>query len=168
MFPSVRKAEKIVYNQSINLDKEYSPMEGFHIFNKEAFKLLFADYQLEKTVNIFLFYFCYFNKKYFLFQSVTVQTLAGTGALDLGAAFLGKFFEANKQVFLSQPSWVNHYFIFKNYNFDVNAYRYYDNKQKSFDSVGFFEDLEKIPDHSVILFQPCGHNPSSVQPDVCR
>lgn len=95
-----------------------------------------------------------------------MQTLAGTGALDLGAAFLGKFFEGRREMYLSQPSWINHYLIFKNYQFNVKAFRYYSNVHKTFDSVGFFEDLEKIPDHSVILFQPCGHNPSSVQPSV--
>lgn len=96
-------------------------------------------------------------------QNITVQTLAGTGALDLGAAFLGKFFQGRKQVFISQPSWINHYLIFKNYSFDVKAYRYYDHMNRTFDMAGFFEDIEQIPDHSVILFQPCGHNPSAIE-----
>ena len=92
--------------------------------------------------------------------------MAGTGAIDLGAAFLGKFYPGRKEAFISQPSWINHYLIFRNYNFNVKAFRYYDRIRKRFDSEGFLQDIEKLPNHSVILFQPCGHNPASVQPIV--
>ena len=95
-----------------------------------------------------------------------MQTLAGTGAIDLGAAFLGKFFEGRRQVFISRPSWINYYCIFSNYRFEVATYRYYDAATKRFDAGGFFDDLAKLPEHSVVMFQPCGHNPASVQPSV--
>ncbi|KAH9424433.1 Aspartate aminotransferase, mitochondrial, partial [Dermatophagoides pteronyssinus] len=146
VFPTVRKAEKIVFNDCSNLDKEYSPMEGFMPFNREAFRLLFGDDfgSLEKS-------------------SITVQTLAGTGALDLGAAFLSKFFQGHKQVSISNPSWINHYFIFRNYNFNIHSFRYYDYQRKTFDENGFFDDLKNLPNNSVILFQPCGHNPSAIE-----
>lgn len=89
--------------------------------------------------------------------------MAGTGALDLGVAFLSKFFEGHKIAAISNPSWINHYFIFKNYHFDVQQFRYYDNVRKTFDVDGFFEDINNLPDNSVILFQPCGHNPSAIE-----
>lgn len=69
-------------------------------------------------------------------------------------------------MFISRPSWINYYFIFSNYQFEVATYRYYDVATKRFDAAGFFEDLAKLPDHSVVMFQPCGHNPASVQPAV--
>ncbi|UXI19420.1 hypothetical protein NH340_JMT05363 [Sarcoptes scabiei] len=144
VFPSVRKAERKVFDVCKHLDKEYSPMEGFQPLTQEAFRLIFGDSSLEKS-------------------SITVQTMAGTGALDLGAAFLGKFFEGHKIVSISNPSWINHFFIFRNYNFDIKAYRYYDNARKTFDAEGFFNDINQLPDHSVILFQPCGHNPSAIE-----
>ncbi|KAI2798817.1 Aspartate aminotransferase, mitochondrial [Blomia tropicalis] len=145
IFSSVQKAEEKVFSETRILEKEYSPMEGFHPFNKLAYELLFGNDHYEQS-------------------NITVQTLAGTGALDLGATFLGKFYLGRKEAFISQPSWINHYLIFTNYGFNTKAFRYYDNKRKQFDTNGFFEDIEKLPDHSVVLFQPCGHNPASVQP----
>lgn len=52
VFPSIRKAEKIVFDDCRLLDKEYSPIEGFMPFNQEAFKLIFGDHTLEKSVRM--------------------------------------------------------------------------------------------------------------------
>lgn len=149
VFSSVRQAAEAAHQAVQRLEREYSPMEGYEEFNRQAFRLLFgqsaAAAASDKT-------------------SVTVQTLAGTGAIDLGAAFLGKFFEGRRQVFISRPSWINYYCIFSNYRFEVATYRYYDAATKRFDAGGFFDDLAKLPEHSVVMFQPCGHNPASVQP----
>lgn len=53
VFPTVRKAEKMVFDDCSISDKEYSPMEGYTPFNREAFRLLFGgDRALEKSVRI--------------------------------------------------------------------------------------------------------------------
>lgn len=50
VFPSVRKAERKVFDVCKHLDKEYSPMEGFQPLTQEAFRLIFGDSSLEKSV----------------------------------------------------------------------------------------------------------------------
>lgn len=62
VFPTVRKAEKIVFDDCFVIDKDYSPMEGYMPFNREAFRLLFGgDRVLEKSVRITLIQFWNFS-----------------------------------------------------------------------------------------------------------
>ena len=55
--------------------------------------------------------------------------------------------------------------IFQNYNFRVSNFSYYDFKLQRFDAENCFADIERMPDDSVILLQPCGHNPTGTQPE---
>lgn len=48
-----------------------------------------------------------------------MQTISGTGANHLGAVFLNQFYDfsrggqgANKQIYISNPTWANHKAIF--------------------------------------------------------
>ena len=49
-FSSVRQAEENAFHQMQKLDREYSPMEGFEPFNREASKLIFGSDFNDKTV----------------------------------------------------------------------------------------------------------------------
>jgi len=71
ILPSVRVAEKRITDA--NVDHEYLPIGGLAAFNKAAITLALGE------DNAYLK-----EKKY-----VTLQTLSGTGALRVGAAFLG-------------------------------------------------------------------------------
>uniref|UniRef100_UPI003F662BD7 aminotransferase class I/II-fold pyridoxal phosphate-dependent enzyme n=1 Tax=Listeria monocytogenes TaxID=1639 RepID=UPI003F662BD7 len=55
----------------------------------------------------------------------TLQTLGGSGALKVGADLLKRYLP-DSQVWLSDPSWENHRFIFERAGFTVNTYPYYD------------------------------------------
>ena len=49
-FTSVRKAEELVFAQTRHIEKGYSPMEGFHLFNQQAYELLFGREHYDKEV----------------------------------------------------------------------------------------------------------------------
>lgn len=143
---SVKRAEQLVAQD--NLDKEYAPIAGVAEFCQASAKLAFGDDS--RVVRDQL--------------NATVQGISGTGSLRIGAAFLAKFFPGNKTVYLPDPSWGNHTPIMKHAGLDVKSYRYYDPKTCGFDFNGAIQDIEKIPENSIILFHACAHNPTGVDP----
>ncbi|XP_014247769.1 aspartate aminotransferase, mitochondrial [Cimex lectularius] len=146
VLPSVIEAQKRVVDS--NLDKEYAPIHGVAEFCSLSAKLAFGDDSnvIENKLNS------------------TVQTLSGTGALRIGAAFLQKFFPGNKEVYLPSPTWGNHIPIFNHSGLPVKYYRYYDPKTVGFDFEGAVEDLKNIPECSVVLLHACAHNPTGIDP----
>ncbi|CAF3461827.1 unnamed protein product [Rotaria sp. Silwood1] len=143
---SVKKAEQLISSE--NLDKEYAPISGIPEFCQASAKLAFGDNS--RVIKDQLY--------------ATVQGISGTGSLRIGAAFLAKFFPGNKIIYLPNPSWGNHTPIMKHAGLDVKSYRYYDSKTCGFDFNGAKEDIEKIPENSIILFHACAHNPTGVDP----
>lgn len=142
----VRKAEDSIASQK--LDKEYSLITGVPEFCEHSARLLFGnDSDVIK------------NKLFF-----TSQSLSGTGGLRNGFEFLKKFYPYAKNVWLPTPSWGNHSPIATDSSFAVHQYRYYKPSTKGFDFEGCIEDLNKIPEHAVILLQACAHNPTGVDP----
>ena len=89
IFESVKEAERRILDN--NTDHEYSAIEGVAAFNKLCQELLFGD---QAGPHI-----------------ATVQALSGTGALRIGAEFLAE--HAPGVVYISKPTWPNHYTIFK-------------------------------------------------------
>uniref|UniRef100_A0A4D5R994 Aspartate aminotransferase n=1 Tax=Scolopendra viridis TaxID=118503 RepID=A0A4D5R994_SCOVI len=146
VLPSVKKAEEIM--SSKNLDKEYAPIGGSADFCKAAIQLALGENneQLKNNLN------------------ATVQGISGTGSLRIGAAFLEKFLNGPKDVYLPVPSWGNHTPIFRHAGLNVKQYRYYDPKTCGFDFQGALQDIAKIPEGSVILLHACAHNPTGVDP----
>jgi aspartate aminotransferase len=54
------------------------------------------------------------------------QSISGTGALRIGAAFLARHYPHSKVVYLPSPSWGNHVPIFRDSGFEVRNYSYFD------------------------------------------
>ncbi|XP_029647596.1 aspartate aminotransferase, mitochondrial [Octopus sinensis] len=146
ILPSVRKAEEMVV--AANLDKEYSPIGGDAEYCSSVAKLAFGTDSSVIT-----------NK-----LNVTVQSISGTGALRIGAAYFSKWHSKSKDFYIPSPSWGNHTPILKHSGLEVKSYRYYDPKTCGFDFAGAMEDISKIPEGSVILLHACAHNPTGVDP----
>uniref|UniRef100_A0A646QDP0 Aspartate aminotransferase n=1 Tax=Hemiscolopendra marginata TaxID=943146 RepID=A0A646QDP0_9MYRI len=146
VLPSVKKAEEIMTSK--NLDKEYAPIGGSADFCKASIQLALGENneQLKNNLN------------------VTVQGISGTGSLRIGGAFLEKFHNGPKDIYLPVPSWGNHTPIFKHAGLNVKQYRYYDPKTCGFDFQGALQDVAKIPEGSIILLHACAHNPTGVDP----
>ena len=95
-------------------------------------------------------------------ETLAVQSISGSGALEIGQSFLKKFYPYKKIMYYSSPTWANHIAICKGTGLEVGEYRYYDPKTKYVDFEGMCEDLEKLEEHSMVLFHACGHNPTGV------
>jgi len=133
----------------LGLDKEYLGITGLPAFCKNAAKLAFAD-----SGNNFVDAGSYFN----------TQSISGTGALCVGASFLGRFAK-NKQIYLPKPSWGNHTPIFKNAGLDVQGYTYYQADGCKLDFSGMCADIKSMPKGATILLHACAHNPTGVDPN---
>ena len=82
----VRKAEKRILEE--NLDKEYAPITGVPSFPPLAAKLAYgADSKVIQENRLAI-----------------TQSLSGTGALRVGAAFLERFYP-NKTIYVPKPTW---------------------------------------------------------------
>lgn len=93
----------------------------------------------------------------------TVQALSGTGALRVGAEFIATHFPGTK-VFISDPTWGNHFKIFGNAGLETVKYRYWDPSSRGLNLAGMLEDLSKAPQGSVVVLHVCAHNPTGVDP----
>jgi len=67
-------------------------------------------------------------------------------------------------VYLSDPTWVNHFAIFENVGIKQRVYPYYDPKTIGLNFDGFISTLESAPERSVFLLHACAHNPTGVDP----
>ncbi|XP_059615996.1 aspartate aminotransferase, mitochondrial [Phlebotomus argentipes] len=146
VLPSVLKAEHRIIERG--MDKEYAPISGYPEFTKLAIELALGEGNPVLAAG----------------RNATVQSISGTGALRVAAAFLSSFFPGSREIFLPAPSWGNHVPIFKHAGLKVNSYRYYDPKSCGLDFAAALEDISKIPERSIVLLHACAHNPTGVDP----
>ncbi|OMO91032.1 Aspartate/other aminotransferase [Corchorus olitorius] len=142
----VRQVEKTLANDPY-ADKEYLPITGIPEFNRLSAEIIFgSDSPAIKESRV-----------------TTVQCVAGSGALSLGAKFLAKY---NHQhvVYLPEPTYGNHFNLLSGSGLALKTYRYYDPKTRGLDFQGLLEDLDSASVGSVVVFHACGHNPTGVDP----
>ena len=142
----VRKAEEKLLQQ--NLDKEYTMISGNKTFTKNAAWLAFGEESEVLTGSL----------------NATVQGISGTGTLRLGAEFLKKFYPKSEVAYLPNPSWANHAQIMSHVGIKAGYYRYYDPNTLGFDIRGCLDDLNNLPERSLVLLHACAHNPTGVDP----
>jgi len=89
----------------------------------------------------------------------TVMTPGGCGALRMIAELL---FEASdsKKVWVSNPTWANHYPLLQSAGLKLETYTYYDTSTNQIDFPGMLESLNNIPKGDVVLLHGCCHNPT--------
>ncbi|KAJ5546652.1 hypothetical protein N7494_004237 [Penicillium frequentans] len=146
VLPSVRSAEERLHKQ--NLNHEYLPITGHSPFNQKARQLIFGR-ELANHQNI-----------------RTIQTVAGTGANHLAALFCARYVRP-KNVFISDPSWDNHYSIWETAGPDITQklYPYYDAVARSFNFEGTMAELEdSAEENDIVVLHPCAHNPTGHDP----
>ena len=91
----------------------------------------------------------------------TLQTLGGSGAIRLGAEFVKRYFP-DSAVWISDPTWDNHRVIFSAAGLDVHTYPYYDEARNDIRVDAMLATLDALPPRSVVLLQPCCHNPTGL------
>ncbi|KAK5997358.1 Fatty acid-binding protein [Cladobotryum mycophilum] len=144
VLPSVREAERKILDAKLN--KEYAGITGVPEFPTLAAKLAYGASSPD------------------LDRIAISQTISGTGALRLGAAFLQRFYSGDKKIFIPNPSWANHKAVFTDAGLKVETYRYYNKDTIGLDFEGLIEDMKSVPMGSVFLFHACAHNPTGVDP----
>lgn len=143
----VLEAEKRILGK----DKEYAGIGGIKGFIEAAIKLAYSQELLSKL------------------QVSAVQSISGTGALRIGAAFISRFYKdestnSNPWVLMPTPTWGNHGPIMKDSGLQTKQYRYFDTRTNGLDLAGMLEDLQEAPSRSVVLLHACAHNPTGVDP----
>ena len=90
-----------------------------------------------------------------------MQSLGGTGALRLGAAFIARWFPGSK-VCVSKPTWANHIAIFEDCGIEVGTYPYYDKDTGGVMFDRLMESVKGMSAKTVVLLHACCHNPTGV------
>lgn len=99
------------------MDKEYAAISGIKSFVDAAVRLAYGPDLFTRL------------------PIAATQSISGTGALRVGAAFLGRF-HPNKTILVPTPTWGNHGPIFKDAGLNVAQYRYFDTKTNGLDFQG--------------------------------
>ncbi|MEK6293629.1 MAG: amino acid aminotransferase [Paraburkholderia tropica] len=140
---AVHAAEAAILNEPG--PKPYLPMAGFAQYRDAVQALVFgAECPSRAAARI-----------------ATVQTLGGSGALKVGADFIKRYFPQS-QVWVSDPTWENHRFIFERAGFEVNTYPYYDEATGGLKFDAMLSAIDALPAKSVVLLHACCHNPTGV------
>jgi len=92
-------------------------------------------------------------------RAVTFQAPGGTGAIRIGIDFL-KTCKPDATVWVSDPTWPNHYGIVDAANLKAEKYRYYNMKKGQFLFDEMMEDLGQAKEGDVVLLHGCCHNAS--------
>lgn len=145
VLPSVKEAERRVVAD--NLDNEYLPITGLAKFNSLALDLAYGDSRKEHTV--------------------ALQALSGTGSLRLLAGYLARCWDGPlPTVYISDPSWGNHFPIFEHAGLQTKKYTYYDPSTVGLNFDGMIADILAAPDKSVFLLHATAHNPTGIDPNM--
>ena len=140
---SVRQADAKLREQE--RPSGYLPIEGAPEYRAAVQRLVFgADHPAVKAGRI-----------------ATIQGVGGSGAIRIGADLI-KAFMPGSDVWISEPTWDNHESLMRGAGLKVARYPYYDaasNGLRYDEMLAFFAAL---PAASVILMQPCCHNPTGI------
>ena len=84
-------------------------------------------------------------------MSVT-QTISGTGALRIGAAFVARHYSHSNIIYVPTPTWGNHIPVFRDSGLEVRYYEYFDKDTVGLDFEGLKADL-KVREVEVVWYQ---------------
>lgn len=104
-----------------------------------------------------------------IFQVASVQTIGGTGAVRLGAAFLNRNVPTHStsprlphatKVYVGVPTWPNYVPLFAHAGFKIEIYDYLVESRDSANVEAALSSASAAPFGSIFIFQVCCHNPT--------
>jgi aspartate/tyrosine/aromatic aminotransferase len=141
----VKKAEEIIYKTETT--KSYLPIVGSPEYGQLVRELIFgADSDVIKSN-----------------RARTCQAPGGTGALRIGADFL-KQQDVTKKVWISDPTWANHFQVFGKAGLETAKYPYYNKETNGLDFEGMKNTLKTASAGDVVVVHACCHNPTGIDP----
>jgi aspartate aminotransferase len=141
IFTAVKKAEQQLL--SLQKTKAYAPQAGDPAFVEHITKLLLGDELVDNLGD----------------RVATVMTPGGCGALRMNAELLVQSRD-NITVWVSNPTWANHFPLLESAGLTLKTYDYYSPETHAVDFVAMVESLNLIPKGDVVLLHGCCHNPT--------
>ncbi|KAJ3237501.1 Aspartate aminotransferase, cytoplasmic [Chytriomyces hyalinus] len=146
VLPVVRKVKKALLEDP-SQNHEYLAIDGLRTFTDASAKMILGAESRAVTEKRFL----------------GVQQVSGTGAVRLGADFLKKI-KPTATVYISDPTWGNHFQIFGDAGFPVKTYKYWDASTRGLAYDQFIACLQAAEPGSIFVLHACAHNPTGVDP----
>lgn len=141
----VKQAEKILLEKETT--KSYLPISGLPEYGRAARELIFGKGHE----------YVYGGK------AVSVHCPGGTGALRIGADFLHQQ-NVTATVWISDPTWANHYQIATSAGLKFERYPYYDRVNHSLAFERMMDTLSQAKEGDAVLLHACCHNPTGIDP----
>ena len=141
IFSAVKRAEQqmIDHQQS----KTYIPQAGDASFLQGITRLVLGD-ELVSTLGD---------------RVSTVMTPGGCGALRVLGELLAES-SHNKRLWVSDPTWANHFPLLQSAGLKLSKYTYYNSSTHAVDFAGMLSALYEIPKGDTVLLHGCCHNPT--------
>ena len=138
---AVREAEDRLH--ILQTTKAYVGLTGDEQFNSAIANMIFGDFSGMDRVR-------------------AVQTPGGCGALRMLSDMLYRIAD-DKTFWVSDPTWGNHYPIFRQSGFNVDAYPYLDRRTKQVDFDAMMGKLTTLGQDDIVVFHGCCHNPTGAE-----
>ncbi|MCK0534756.1 MULTISPECIES: amino acid aminotransferase [unclassified Anaerobiospirillum] len=141
----VKEAEKILVDTEVS--KSYLPISGLPEYGQLTRELLFGrDHALVNDG-----------------RAVTCHCPGGTGALRIAADFIYQNHVASR-VWISDPTWGNHFQIVEAAGLKTERYPYYDRAAHALAFDRMLDTLEQASEGDVVIIHACCHNPTGIDP----
>lgn len=123
--------------------KAYVGLAGDEVFNSQLADMVFGQAYMPERVR-------------------AVQTPGGCGALRILSDMLFRI-ASDRTVWVSDPTWGNHYPIFRQSGFNVAAYPYLARETKTVDLDALMGKLSTLGQNDIVVLHGCCHNPSGAE-----
>ena len=139
----VKAAEQILVDKEQS--KSYLPISGLPEFGRLTRELIFGKDAAIVSDG----------------RAVTFHCPGGTGALRIAGDFLFQQ-KIAKRVWISNPTWGNHFQIMEAAGLETAKYTYYNAQTKSLDFDAMLKDLSGAAEGDVVIIHACCHNPTGL------
>lgn len=140
---AVKRAEKVLWERETT--KTYTQIAGDAEFREAIVSLTLAEHAPSGRV-------------------ATIHTPGGTGAVRQ-AFELTHLAAPDACVWISDPSWPNHFSMAKHVGLTTRQYRYFDPETRSVDFAGMMQDVGKANAGDIFVLHGCCHNPTGANLD---
>ncbi|MBX2848107.1 MAG: aspartate/tyrosine/aromatic aminotransferase [Acidiferrobacterales bacterium] len=141
VFTAVKKAERQLLEKQKS--KAYIAQAGDAVFLDKISRLLLGDSLIDELGD----------------RVVAVATPGGCGALRMTAELLVQTYK-DTRVWVSDPTWANHYPLLESAGLNLSTYAYYDQQKNGIDFAAMLDCLQRIPAGDVVLLHGSCHNPT--------